>query len=188
MGDRESSNHSDMTDFILVGFRVSHELHILLFLLFLLVYTMILLGNLGMMAIIMTDPRLNTPMYFFLGNLSFIDLFYSSVIAPKAMSNFWTESRSISFAGCVTQFFLFALFIVVEGFLLAAMAYDRFIAICNPLLYSVHMSTRLCTQLVADSHFCGCISSVLQTSMTFILSFCASRAVDHFYCSETLLF
>lgn len=184
MGDRETSNHSDMTDFILVGFRVSPELHILLFLLFLLVYAMILLGNLGMMAIIMTDPRLNTPMYFFLGNLSFIDLFYSSVIAPKAMSNFWTESKSISFAGCVAQLFLFALFIVAEGFLLAAMAYDRFIAICNPLLYSVHMSTRLCTQLVAGSYFCGCISSVLQTSMTFTLSFCASRAIDHFYCDS----
>ncbi|VFV25866.1 olfactory receptor 9k2-like [Lynx pardinus] len=143
---------------------------------------MILLGNVGMMTIIMTDPRLNTPMYFFLGNLSFVDLFYSSVIAPKAMINFWSESKSISFAGCVTQLFLFALFIVAEGFLLAAMAYDRFIAICNPLLYSVQMSARLCTQLVAGSYLCGCISSVLQTSMTFTLSFCGSRAIDHFYC------
>ncbi|XP_007947649.1 olfactory receptor 9K2 [Orycteropus afer afer] len=182
MGDREISNHSEVTDFILVGFRVRPELHILLFLLFLLVYTMILLGNIGMMAIIITDPRLNTPMYFFLGNLSFIDFFYSSVIAPKAMISFWSESKSISFAGCVTQLFLFALFIVTEGFLLAAMAYDRFVAICNPLLYSVQMSTRLCVQLVAGSYFCGCISSVLQTSMTFTLSFCASRVVDHFYC------
>ncbi|KAB1270464.1 Olfactory receptor 9K2 [Camelus dromedarius] len=136
----------------------------------------------GMMAIIMTDPQLNTPMYFFLGNLSFIDLFYSSVIAPKAMVNFWSQSKSISFAGCVTQLFLFALFIVTEGFLLAAMAYDRFIAICNPLLYSVQMSARLCAQLVAGSYFCGCISSVVVTSMTFTLSFCASRAIDHFYC------
>ncbi|XP_007947647.1 olfactory receptor 9K2-like [Orycteropus afer afer] len=182
MGDRETSNHSEVTDFILVGFRVRPELHFLLFLLFLIVYTMILLGNIGMMAIIITDPRLNTPMYFFLGNLSFIDLFYSSVIAPKAMINFWSENKSISFAGCVTQFFLFGLFIVTEGFLLAAMAYDRFIAICNPLLYSVQMSTRLCVQLVAGSYFCGCISSVLQTSMTFTLSFCASRTIDHFYC------
>ncbi|XP_007947648.2 olfactory receptor 9K2-like [Orycteropus afer afer] len=182
MGDRETSNHSEVTDFILVGFRVRPELHLLLFLLFLLVYTMILLGNIGMMAIIITDPRLNTPMYFFLGNLSFIDFFYSSVIAPKAMINFWSESKSISFAGCVTQFFLFAFFIVTEGFLLAAMAYDRFIAICNPLLYSVQMSARLCVQLVAGSYFCGCISSVLQTSMTFTLSFCASRTIDHFYC------
>ncbi|XP_058538208.1 olfactory receptor 9K2-like [Neofelis nebulosa] len=182
MSDRGTNNHSEVTDFILVGFRVRSELHILLFLIFLLVYAMILLGNVGMMTIIMTDPRLNTPMYFFLGNLSFIDLFYSSVIAPKAMINFWSESKSISFAGCVTQFCLFALFIVAEGFLLAAMAYDRFIAICNPLLYSVQMSARLCTQLVAGSYLCGCISSVLQTSMTFTLSFCGSRAIDHFYC------
>ncbi|KAG5212249.1 hypothetical protein JEQ12_014678 [Ovis aries] len=184
MGDRGTSNYSEVTNFILVGFRVRTELHILLFLLFLLIYAMILLGNIGMMVIIMTDPRLNTPMYFFLGNLSFIDLFYSSVIAPKAMINFWSESKSISFAGCVTQFFLFALFIVTEGFLLAAMAYDRFIAICNPLLYSVQMSTRFCVQLVAGSYFCGCISSVLQTSMTFTLSFCASRNIDHFYCDD----
>ncbi|XP_040845396.1 olfactory receptor 9K2 [Ochotona curzoniae] len=182
MGDRGTSNHSGMTDFILVGFRVHPELHLLLFLIFLLVYAIILLGNVGMMAIIVTDPRLNTPMYFFLGNLSFIDLFYSSVIAPKAMTNFWSESKSISFAGCVAQFFLFALFIVTEGFLLAAMAYDRFIAICNPLLYSVQMSTRLCAQLVAGCYVCGCFTSVLQTSMTFSLSFCASRAIDHFYC------
>ncbi|XP_041591339.1 olfactory receptor 9K2 [Vulpes lagopus] len=182
MGDRGTSNRSEVTDFILVGFRVRPELYILLFLLFLLVYAMILLGNVGMVAVILTDPRLNTPMYFFLGNLSFIDLFYSSVIAPKAMINFWSESKSISFAGCVTQLFLFALFIVAEGFLLAAMAYDRFIAICNPLLYSVQMSTRFCIQLVAGSYFCGCISSVLQTSLTFTLSFCASRAIDHFYC------
>ncbi|KAB0339567.1 hypothetical protein FD754_023823 [Muntiacus muntjak] len=182
MDDRGTSNHSEVTDFILVGFRVYLELHILLFLLFLLVYAMILLGNVGMMVIIMTDPQLNTPMYFFLGNLSFVDLFYSSVIAPKAMINFWSESKSISFAGCVTQLFLFALFIVTEGFLLAVMAYDRFIAICNPLLYTVQMSTRLCVQLVAGSYFCGCISSVLVTSMTFTLSFCASRAIDHFYC------
>lgn len=184
MGDRGTSNHSGVTDFILVGFRVRPELHTLLFLLFLLVYTMVLLGNVGMMAVIMTDPQLKTPMYFFLGNLSFVDLFYSSVIAPKAIVNFWSESKTISLAGCVTQLFLFTLFIVTEGFLLAVMAYDRFIAICNPLLYSVHMSTRLCTQLVAGSYFCGCISSILQTSMTFTLSFCASRAIDHFYCDD----
>nr|XP_006051142.2 olfactory receptor 9K2-like [Bubalus bubalis] len=184
MGDRETSNHSEVTDFILVGFRVRPEFHILLFLFFLLVYAMILLGNVGMMIIIMTDPRLNTPMYFFLGNLSFVDLFYSSVIAPKAMVNFWSESKSISYAGCVTQLFLFDLFIVTEGFLLAVMAYDRFIAICNPLLYSVQMSARLCVQLVAGSYFFGCISSVIETSVTFTLPFCASRNIDHFYCDE----
>ena len=184
MGDRETSNHSEATEFILVGFRVRPEFHILLFLLFLLVYAMILLGNIGMMVIIMTDPQVNTPMYFFLGKLSFVDLFYSSVIAPKAMINIWSESKSISYAGCVTQLFLFILFIVTEGFLLAVMAYDHFIAICNPLLYSVQMSAHLCVQFVAGSYFFGCISSVLQTIMTFTLSFCASRNIDHFYCDE----
>ena len=180
MDDRETSNHSEVTDFILVGFKVHPEFHILLFLFFLLVYAMILLGNVGMMVIIITDPRLNTPMYFFLGNLSFVDLFYSSVIAPKAMINFWSESKSISFAGCLTQLFLFTFFIVTEGFLLAVMAYDRFIAICNPLLYSVQISAHLCVQLVAGSYFFGCISSILQTSMTFTLSFCASQAMTIF--------
>ncbi|XP_023584690.1 olfactory receptor 9K2-like [Trichechus manatus latirostris] len=186
-GDSQTNNHSEVTDFILVGFSVRPELHILLFLLLLLVYTMILLGNIGLMAIIMTDPQLNTPMYFFLDNLS-IDLFCSSVIAPKAMINFWSESKSISFAGCVTQLFLYVLLIVTEGFLLAAMAYDRFIAICNLLLYSVQMSTLLCTQLMARSYFCDCMSSVLQTSMTFTLSFCVSRVIDHFYCDARPLY
>ncbi|XP_037703356.1 olfactory receptor 9K2-like [Choloepus didactylus] len=183
MGDRGTNNHSEGTDIILVGFRVCPELHIFLFLLFLIVYAMILLGNIGMIAIITNDPRLNTPMYFFLGNLSFIDLFYSSVIAPKAMINFWSESKSISFAGCVTQVFLFALFIVAEGFVLAVMAYDHLITICNPLLYSVQMSAHLCSQLVAGSYFCGCISSVLyQHDLHFILF--ASRTIDHFYCDD----
>ncbi|XP_054446703.1 olfactory receptor 9K2-like [Pteronotus mesoamericanus] len=182
MGDRGISNHSEVTDFILVGFKVCPEVHILLFLFILFVYAMVLLGNIGMMAVIMTDSWLNTLIYFFLGNLSFTGLFYSSVIAPKALINFWSKSKSISFSDCVAQFFLFALFIVTEGFLLAAMPYDRFIAICSPLLYSVQMSTCLCTHLVAGSYFCGCITSVLQTSMTFTLSFCSSRAIDHFYC------
>ncbi|XP_010834577.1 PREDICTED: olfactory receptor 9K2-like, partial [Bison bison bison] len=184
MGDMGTTNHSEVTDFTLLGFRVLPQLHILLFLLFLLIYTMILLGNVGMMVINMKDPWLNTRMYFFLGNLSFIDLVYSSVIAPKAMINFWSVSKSISFAGCVTQLFLFALFIVTEGFLLAVMAYDHFIAICNPRLYSIQMSTCLGVQLVAGSYICGCISSVIETSMTFTLSFCASWTIEHFYCDD----
>ncbi|XP_004450188.3 olfactory receptor 9K2-like [Dasypus novemcinctus] len=184
MGDKGTGNHSDVTDFILVGFRVRPELHSLLFLLFLLVYGMVLLGNISMMAIIVSESQLNTPMYFFLGNLSFIDLFYSTVIAPKAMVNFLSEKKTVSFAGCVVQLFLFVLFIVTEAFVLAAMAYDRFIAICNPLLYSVHMSRHLCAQLVAGSYFCGWVSSILQVSVTFSVSFCASRVIDHFYCDS----
>ncbi|KAM6215470.1 olfactory receptor 9K2-like [Rhynchocyon petersi] len=184
MADKGAGNYSDVTDFILIGFRVHPEFQVLLFMLFLMVYGMILWGNIIMIAIIVTDSQLNTPMYFFLGNLSFIDLSYSTVIAPKAMTNFLSEKKTVSFAGCVAQFFLFVLFIVTEGFVLAAMAYDRFIAICNPLLYSIHMSRRLCTELVAGSYFCGWISSLLQVSSTFSVSFCASRVIDHFYCDS----
>ncbi|VFV45074.1 olfactory receptor 9k2-like [Lynx pardinus] len=170
MGDKGGDNHSEVTDFILVGIRVRPELHSLLFLLFLVVYGMVLLGNLSMIGIIVTDPRLNTPMYFFLGNLSIIDLSYSTVIVPKAMVNILSQKKTISFAGCVTQLFLYALFMVTEAFVLAAMAYDRFIAICNPLLYTVRMSRSLCIQLVAG--------------VTFSMSFCASRVIDHFYCDS----
>ena len=173
-----------MTDFILVGIRVRPELHSLLFLLFLIVYWMVLLGNLSMIGIIVTDPRLNTPVYFFLGNLSIIDLSYSTVIVPKAMVNILSQKKTISFAGCVAQLFLYALFMVTEAFVLAAMAYDRFIAICNPLLYTVRMSRSLCMQLVAGSYLCGWVSSILQISVTFSMSFCASRVIDHFYCDS----
>uniref|UniRef100_A0A7N4NY96 Olfactory receptor n=2 Tax=Sarcophilus harrisii TaxID=9305 RepID=A0A7N4NY96_SARHA len=182
MGDRGISNHSEVNEFILIGFQVRPELQILLFFLFLLTYSMVLLGNIGMIVLILTASRLNTPMYFFLGNLSFIDLSYSSAVAPKAIANFLSENKTISFAGCVAQLFFFALFIVTEGFLLAAMAYDRFIAICSPLLYSARMSRSLCIQLVAGSYFCGCISSILQVSITFTMSFCASHVIDLFYC------
>ncbi|XP_036614417.1 olfactory receptor 9K2-like [Trichosurus vulpecula] len=184
MGDRGANNHSEVTDFILVGFTVHPELHIFLFLVFLFVYSMIVLGNVGILVIILTDPRLNTPMYFFLANLSFIDLSYSSAVAPKAMANFLSSSKSISFVGCVVQFFFFVIFIVAEDFVLAAMAYDRFVAICSPLQYSVRMSRRLCTQLVVGSYFCGWVTSILLVSITFTLSFCASRVIDHFYCDS----
>ncbi|XP_004692540.1 PREDICTED: olfactory receptor 9K2-like [Condylura cristata] len=184
MREKGGDNHSDVTDFILVGFRGHPEAHIFFFLLFLVIYSMALLGNVSLMVIIVMDSQLNTPMYFFLGNLSFIDLFYSTVIAPKAMVIFLSEKKAITFAGCVAQCFLFALFIVTEGFVLAAMAYDRFMAICSPLLYSVHMSRRLCTHLVIGSYFCGGVSSALQISMTFSVSFCASRVIDHFYCDS----
>ncbi|XP_027713897.1 olfactory receptor 9K2-like [Vombatus ursinus] len=182
MGERGINNHSEVNEFILVGFQVRPELQILLFFIFLLTYSMVLLGNIGMIVLILTASRLNTPMYFFLGNLSFIDLSYSSAVTPKAIANFLSDSKTISFAGCVAQLFFFALFIVAEGLLLAAMAYDRFIAICSPLLYSAQMSRRLCIQLVAGCYFCGCITSILQVSITFTMSFCASHVIDLFYC------
>uniref|UniRef100_A0A2K5R420 G-protein coupled receptors family 1 profile domain-containing protein n=1 Tax=Cebus imitator TaxID=2715852 RepID=A0A2K5R420_CEBIM len=184
MGDKGGDNHSEVTDFILVGIRVRPERHSLLFLLFLIIYGMVLLGNLSMIGIIVIDPRLNAPMYFFLGSLSVIGLSYSTGIVPKAMVNILSQKKTISFAGCVAQLFLYALFMVTEAFVLAAMAYDSFIAICNPLLYSVRMSRSVCIQLVAGSYLCGWVSSILQISVTFSMSFCASRVIDHFYCDS----
>lgn len=134
-----------------------------------------------MIGTIVTDPRLNTPMYFFLGNLSITDLSYSTVIVPRAMVNILSQKKTISFAGCVAQLFLYALFMVTEAFVLAAMAYDHFIAICNLLLYTVRMSRSLCIQLVAGSYLRGWVRSILQISVTFSMSFCASRVIDHFY-------
>ncbi|VFV41321.1 olfactory receptor 9k2-like [Lynx pardinus] len=184
MGGKGGDNHSEVTDFILVGIRVRPELHSLLFLLFLVVYGMVLLWNLSMTDIIVIDPWLNTPKYFFLGNLLIIDLSYFTVIVPKAVVNILSHKKSISFEGCVTQLFLYAFFMVTEASVLAAMAYDRFIAICNPLLYTVRMSRSLYIQLVAGSYLCGWVSSILQISVTFSMSFCASRVIDHFYCDS----
>ncbi|XP_036310708.1 olfactory receptor 9K2 [Pipistrellus kuhlii] len=184
MGDKRGGNCSEVTDFILVGIRVQPEFRSLLFLLFLVIYGMVLLGNLSMIGIIVSDPRLNTPMYFFLGNLSVIDVSYCTAIVPKAMINILSQKKTISFAGCIAQMFLYALFMVTEAFVLAAMAYDRFIAICNPLLYTVRMSRSLCIQLLAGSYLCGWVSAILQNTVTFSMSFCASRVIDHFYCDS----
>lgn len=170
-----------MTDFILVGFRVLPELHIILFLLFLLVYAMILLGNLGMMIIIKDwSPAEHTNVFLPRQPPSLI----SSILLllhPRLWSTSGLRASPYHLQAVWLSSFSCPLH-CDRGFLLAAMAYDRFIAICNPLLYSVQMSTRLCVQLVAASYFCGCISPVIETSMTFTLSFCASRAIDHFYC------
>ncbi|XP_038607866.1 olfactory receptor 9K2-like [Tachyglossus aculeatus] len=182
MGSEGEANRSVGTYFILMGFRVIPELQIFLFLVFLVAYCLVLVGNVSMIALIQGDLRLHTPMYFFLQNLSFTDLSYTSAIAPKALASFWEQGKFISFAGCVAQFFLFTIFIVTEGFVLAAMAYDRLVAICSPLLYNSRMSQSLCNRLVAGSYACGFISSTLQSTTTFSVSFCTSRVIEHFYC------
>ncbi|XP_051848905.1 olfactory receptor 12-like [Antechinus flavipes] len=180
-------NFSAVTEFILLGFRVTPQLQNILFLVFLLIYMVILVGNIGMTVIIKIDSRLHTPMYFFLRNLSYLDLCYSTVIAPKTLTNFLSTRKTISYNACATQFFFFALFVTTEGFLLAVMAYDRFTAICSPLLYPVRMSQHVCIQLVAGSYFCGCINSMVQTGFTFSLQFCGENRIDHFFCDVSAL-
>ena len=168
--------------FVLVGFGGGAETQALLFAVFLALYVVTVLGNLTMIVVITLDARLHSPMYFFLKNLSFVDLCYSSVIAPNALANFLSSSKVISFEGCATQLFFFSLLATTEAFLLAVMAYDRFMAICSPLRYSVNMSPATCASLVLGTFCVGCLNAIVQTSLTFQLPFCSSNYIDYFFC------
>ncbi|XP_053128877.1 olfactory receptor 1019-like [Hemicordylus capensis] len=179
MADR---NFTIMMEFIFLGFTENPRLQIVLFIVFLLIYLLILVGNIGMVTLIWTDSRLHTPMYFFLSNLSILDICYSTVIAPRTLITFVAESKAISFTGCALQFFFFCIAVSCECCLLGVMAYDRFIAICNPLLYTAVMSKPFCTLLVAVSYLTGCVNAIVQTSLIFNLSFCRSNIINHFFC------
>ncbi|CAH6778464.1 olfactory receptor 12 [Phodopus roborovskii] len=183
----QKKNHSEVTEFVLLGFRAPAKFQVFLFLVFLMIYMVTVVGNISMIIVIKMDSRLQTPMYFFLRNLSYLDLCYSTVIAPKTLANFLTSEKKISYNGCAAQFFFFALFVTTEGFLLAVMAFDRFSAICSPLQYPVHMSQKVCIQLVTGSYICGCINSIVQTGFTFSLRFCGENRLDHFFCDVPAL-
>ncbi|XP_010861622.1 PREDICTED: olfactory receptor 12-like [Bison bison bison] len=171
-----------LQEFVLDGFGGGPQTQALLFALFLLLYLVDVLGNLTMIVVITLDARLHSPMYFFLKNLSFLDLCYSSVIYPKALFDLMSSTKVITFAGCVTQFFFFSTMITTEGFLLAVMAYDRFMAICNPLLYPISMRPSACALLMLGCYCGGSFNSILQASFTFSLPFCSSNHIDHFHC------
>ncbi|XP_028746444.1 olfactory receptor 12-like [Peromyscus leucopus] len=168
--------------FVLVGFGGGAEIQALLFAVFLALYIVTVLGNLTMIIVITLDPRLHSPMYFFLKNLSFVDLCLSSIIVPNALANIFSSSKAISFAGCATQFFFFSLLAATEAVLLAVMAYDRFMAICNPLRYPVTMCSMTCARLVLGTFCVGCLNSIVQTSLTFQLPFCSSNRIDYYFC------
>ncbi|XP_020009289.2 olfactory receptor 9S13-like [Castor canadensis] len=180
-------NYSEVTEFILLGFRTSPKLQILLFLMFLIIYTVTVLENVSMITVIKMDSRLQTPMYFFLRNLSYLDLCYSTVIAPNMLANFLSTEKKISYNGCAVQFFFFVLFVTIEGFLLSVMAFDWLSAICSPLLYPVQISHKVCAQLVAGSYVGGCINSIVQACFTFNLRFCGENRLDHFFCDVPAL-
>ncbi|XP_036620076.1 olfactory receptor 1020-like [Trichosurus vulpecula] len=175
-------NHSTVTHFILLGFTDQSELQPILFGVFVLVYVISVVGNLGMILLIGLDSQLHTPMYFFLGNLSFVDFCYSSVITPNMLINFWVEKPVISWSGCATQFFFFGSFAGIEGFLLAVMAYDRYVAVCIPLLYTTTMSQRFNIILVSGTYLAGFTNAAIHTTLTFKLSFCRSNVINHFFC------
>nr|XP_006117328.1 olfactory receptor 1019-like [Pelodiscus sinensis] len=177
----EEGNHSVVTEFILSGLTDHPELQVPLFVLFLLIYVTTQVCNGGMVLLIMTDPQLHSPMYFFLRSLSFCDLCSSTVIAPKLLQIFLAERKSISHTACAVQMYFFLVCVDIECLLLAVMAYDRYVAICNPLLYTVTMSRQRCGQLVAGVCAVGLVDAMILTCSTFQLSFCHSN-ISNFCC------
>ncbi|XP_069888014.1 olfactory receptor 8H1-like [Dipodomys merriami] len=175
-------NNTNVPSFILMGLTDSREIQLALSVLFLLIYLITVLGNLGMIMLICLDHQLHTPMYFFLTHLSFIDLSYSSVITPKTLASLLTSTKNISFTGCFTQLYFFILFGGAECFLLSAMAYDRYVAICNPLQYPVIMSSRLCCVLVAGTYMIGFVECSFTVLSIARLPFCSSNVIHHFFC------
>ncbi|XP_066110054.1 olfactory receptor 5M11 [Saccopteryx bilineata] len=178
------ANKSAVTEFILLGLTDQPELQPLLFVLFLVVYLVTLFSNLGMILLIRLDSRLHTPMYFFLTNLAFVDLCYTSNATPLMLTNFLSEKKTISFAGCFTQCYLFIALLLTELYMLAAMAYDRYVAICNPLRYSVKMSRQICICLATFPYVYGFSDGLFQAILTFRLTFCRSNVINHFYCAD----
>ncbi|XP_012499376.1 PREDICTED: olfactory receptor 9G1 [Propithecus coquereli] len=177
----ERSNHT-VTEFLLLGFTTDPVMQLVLFVVFLGVYSLTLVGNSTLIVLICNDSRLHTPMYFFIGNLSFLDLWYSSVYTPKILVTCISEDKSISFAGCLCQFFFSAGLAYSECYLLAAMAYDRYVAISNPLLYAQAMPRKLCAFLVTASYLGGFINSLIITKRTFSFNFCSDNIIDDFFC------
>ncbi|XP_067406823.1 olfactory receptor 5F1-like isoform X2 [Emydura macquarii macquarii] len=168
--------------FILLGFTDRPALQRPLFMLFLLIYIMTLVGNLGMITLIKIDSRLHTPMYLFLSHLALVDFCYSSNITFKTLENFHSDRKTISFTGCFVQMYFFIALVNTECFLLGFMAYDRYVAICKPLLYMVIMSRRLCDKMVAVAYALGFLNSMVHTTYIGTLSFCHSNVIDHFFC------
>ncbi|XP_048198293.1 olfactory receptor 7A10-like [Perognathus longimembris pacificus] len=177
-----SENYTHISEFVLLGISEDPRLQPLLYGLFLSIYLITVLGNLLIILATVSDPRLHTPMYFFLTNLSFVDICFTSTTVPKMLVNIQTHSRAISYADCIAQMYFFIFFIDLDIFLLTVMAYDRFVAICHPLHYTVIMSPRLCVWLVLIFWVINVLYSMLQSLMVLRLSFCTHIEIPHFFC------
>ena len=178
----DPGNHSSVTEFILAGLTDQPQLQLPLFLLFLGIYVVTVMGNLGMITLIGLSSHLHTPMYYFLTNLSFIDLCQSTVITPKMLVNFVTEKNIISYPECMTQLYFFIIFAIAESHMLAAMAYDRYVAICNPLLYNITISYHICFFLTVGVYMLGITGSTIHTGFMLRLFFCKNNIINHYFC------
>ncbi|XP_044522875.1 olfactory receptor 5AC1 [Gracilinanus agilis] len=175
-------NMTLVTEFVLTGLTDSPEFQLLLFFIFLVIYLTTMMGNIGLVVLVWMDSHLHTPMYIFLSSLAFADAWSSSSVTPKMLMNFLSKDKSISILECLAQFYFFGVSATTECFLLAVMAYDRYAAICKPLLYPVRMSNRLCSQLVIASYTIGFLHLMIHVGLLFRLTFCRSNIIHHFYC------
>uniref|UniRef100_A0A8D1N7A0 G-protein coupled receptors family 1 profile domain-containing protein n=1 Tax=Sus scrofa TaxID=9823 RepID=A0A8D1N7A0_PIG len=174
-------NVSSVTEFILLGLTQQPELQLPLFYIFLGTYVVTMVGNVGLVILIGLNPHLHTPMYYFLFNLSFVDLCYSSVITPKMLMTF-VNRNIISHAECMAQLYFFSFFVIDECYILTSMAYDRYVAICKPLLYKVSMSHQVCLMLTVGAYVMGLVGAVAHTGCMLRLSFCDGNIINHYMC------
>uniref|UniRef100_A0A8C3YS89 Olfactory receptor n=1 Tax=Catagonus wagneri TaxID=51154 RepID=A0A8C3YS89_9CETA len=177
-------NHTTVTEFVLLGLSDACELQMLIFLGFLLTYLLTLLGNLLIVVVTLMDRRLHTPMYYFLRHFAVLEIWFTSVIFPKMLSNILTGHKTISLAGCFLQSFLYFFLGTTEFFLLAVMSFDRYVAICNPLHYVTIMSKRVCVQLVLCSWMTGFLIIIVPSFITIQQPFCGPNVINHFFCDS----
>ncbi|XP_037349056.1 olfactory receptor 1J4-like [Talpa occidentalis] len=180
-------NQSNVSEFLLLGLPIRPEQRGLFFALFLGMYLTTVLGNLLIILLIRLDSRLHTPMYFFLSHLAFSDVSFSSVTVPKMLTNMHTQQLSISYSGCISQMYFFVAFAGVDTFLLSVMAFDRYVAICQPLYYTTIMRQELCVSLVAGCWFFSLIHSLLHTLLLIQVSFCGDNTIPNYFCDLSAL-
>ncbi|XP_032107434.1 olfactory receptor 1Q1 [Sapajus apella] len=178
----DSSNWTSVSHFVLLGISTHPEEQIPLFLLFLLMYTVNISGNLSIITLILSAPRLHIPMYIFLSNLAFTDICFTSATVPKMLQNIFSPTKVISYTGCLTQTYFFICFATMENFILAMMAYDRYIAICHPFHYPMILTRMLCVKMVVMCHALSHLHALLHTFLMGRLIFCADNRIPHFFC------
>ncbi|XP_027975037.1 olfactory receptor 5H2-like [Eumetopias jubatus] len=184
----ETKNTTEWKEFVLTGLTYQREWQIPLFLVFLVIYLITILGNLGLIVLICNDPHLHLPMYLFLGSLAYVDAWISSTVSPKMLVNFFVKNKMISLSECMIQFFSFTVGATTECFPLATMAYDRYVAVCKPLLYPVIVTYRLSMQLLISSFVEGLFHAIIHIGFLFRLTYCNTNIIHHFYCDIMPLF
>ncbi|XP_032773587.1 olfactory receptor 1537-like [Rattus rattus] len=188
MEDMAAGNHCTVTEFFLDGLSKKSELQLPLFLLFTGIYMITVAGNLGMITLIVLSSHLHTPMYYFLSSLSFIDFCQSTVVTPKMLMSFLTEKNIISYPGCMTQLYFFITFGIAECYTLAAMAYDHYVAICNPLLYNATMSFQIYCSLISGIYIFAVFCASVNLGFMLRIQFCKLDVINHYFCDVLPLF